>query len=155
MNMIFRLTKSRIFFIQCSIALDLLYIFKVVCLSFLAVQHNHQQFHKRCSRATMLRLFIQGVLEDGERIRRERDSEGLRDLHEMLFDTGNRSVAVTKSHKTGPLRPRMQDQRSCGERKFDFFNEPYVYNVSNGKQNWILYTDNVNIFFNVNKRVSV
>lgn len=55
---------------------------------------------------TMLRLCIQGVLRDGERMRREQDSEGLRDLHEMLFDTGNRSVAVTKSRKTGPLRPR-------------------------------------------------
>lgn len=39
-------------------------------------------------------------------MRRERDSEGLRDPREMLFDTGNRSVAVTKSRKTGPSRPR-------------------------------------------------
>jgi len=37
--------------------------------------------------------------------------EGLWDPREMVFDTGNRSVVVvTKSRKTGPLRPR------CSER---------------------------------------
>lgn len=34
-------------------------------------------------------------------------SEGLQDPHEMPFDTGNLFVVVvTKSRKTGPLRPR-------------------------------------------------
>lgn len=37
--------------------------------------------------------------------------EGLRDPHEMPFDTGNLfAIVVTKSRKTGPLRPR------CSER---------------------------------------
>jgi len=55
------------------------------------------------------------------------NSEGLRDLREMLFDTGNRSVVVvTKSRKTGPLRPH-REWRSCDERKSDFFNKSEVF----------------------------
>lgn len=53
------------------------------------------------------------VLED--EVRENEEGETLKvfeiDLREMLFDTGNRSVAVTKSRKTGPLRPRVWDWR--------------------------------------------
>lgn len=65
------------------------------------------------------------------------DPEGLRDPREMLFDTGNRSDSVTKSRKTGPLRPRRRDWRSRGERKSDFFNKLSrgVYNMPRQKSN--------------------
>lgn len=54
----------------------------------------------------------QAAIGEKERIDRMVGSpEGLRDPHEMSFDTGNLfAIVVTKSRKTGPLRPRYSER---------------------------------------------
>lgn len=69
----------------------------------------------------------QATTGEKERIGRMVGSpEGLRNPHEMSFDTGNLfAIVVTKSRKTGPLRPRCNERLavSRGERKSNFFNK--------------------------------